>query len=399
MVGFRVVLDACVMLPQTLNNLLLTLADAELFVPVWTPDLLEEVERNLTGSRFGKTPEQAKQRVLRMRTAFPFAEEFSSGYRELISSMVNDPKDRHVLAAAVRSGAGLIVTANLKDFPRSALEKFDVEAIHPDEFLCDLLDLHTGIVFECMEVVVTRNAHPPRTVGELLVSLERQVPRFVDAVRRHLIAPDEPSGESMGAADLAPHEFVELDDEQLKTLSPDAREAYERLRTMDHAERVRFLGHVKLVEAAWAFLSPVCVDGDLRSVWPNVHPDLRLALTQQWVRDNQRSIEADGFDEQAVAEALSNATPEHPLWVHFERVHVRFLRELVPPPATWGIGASTRLVGPDLEVLYVHDTSTLEDGVWEPNTPRHVFPILMNLVEGRWLVRNLGPEADPTGAI
>ena len=50
MVGFRVVLDdACVMLPQTLNNLLLTLADAELFVPVWTPDLLEEVERNLTG--------------------------------------------------------------------------------------------------------------------------------------------------------------------------------------------------------------------------------------------------------------------------------------------------------------------------------------------------------------
>ncbi|OAH60975.1 hypothetical protein AYJ66_13505 [Dietzia cinnamea] len=51
MVGFRVVLDACVMLPQTLNNLLLTLADAELFVPVWTPDLLEEVERNLTGSR------------------------------------------------------------------------------------------------------------------------------------------------------------------------------------------------------------------------------------------------------------------------------------------------------------------------------------------------------------
>ena len=203
----------------------------------------------------------------------------------------------------------------------------------------------------------------------------------------------------MGAADLAPHEFVELDDEQLKTLSPDAREAYERLRTMDHAERVRFLGHVKLVEAAWAFLSPVCVDGDLRSVWPNVHPDLRLALTQQWVRDNQRSIEADGFDEQAVAEALSNATPEHPLWVHFERVHVRSLRELVPPPATWGIGASARLVGPDLEVLYVHDTSTLEDGVWEPNTPRHVFPILMNLVEGRWLVRNPGPEADPTGAM
>ena len=133
MTAFRVVLDACVMLPQTLNNLLLTLADAEMFRPVWMQELLDEVQRNLTTAKFGKSPAQASRRVGQMRTAFPFAEEESRGYRELIPAMTNDPKDRHVLAAAVRSGASVIVTANLKDFPSDTLAPFDVEAVHPDD--------------------------------------------------------------------------------------------------------------------------------------------------------------------------------------------------------------------------------------------------------------------------
>lgn len=49
----RAVLDACVMLPQSLNNLLLTLADNDIFTPVWTVELLTEVERNLIGEKFG----------------------------------------------------------------------------------------------------------------------------------------------------------------------------------------------------------------------------------------------------------------------------------------------------------------------------------------------------------
>lgn len=63
------------MLPQNLNNVLLTLADAEVFVPIWTPELLGEVERNLAGERFGKSAQQAERRVRLMRTAFPFFEE------------------------------------------------------------------------------------------------------------------------------------------------------------------------------------------------------------------------------------------------------------------------------------------------------------------------------------
>jgi predicted nucleic acid-binding protein len=392
MAAFRVVLDACVMLPQTLNDLLLTLADAELFRPVWTPDLLDEVERNLSGERFGNSPEQAARRVQQMRRAFPFAEEESRGYRELIPAMANEPKDRHVVAAAVRSGAALIVTADLKDFPRAVLDPFDVEVVHPDEFLCDQLDLDPEAVFECIHVLVARNTLPPRTVGELLELLARLTPRFVDAVRALLDAPDEASG---AGAESVVSSLPELTDEQIDSLPPEVRQTYRQLRAMDPVERVRFLGHAELVNAAWAFLTPVCVDGDLLWVWPNVDPDFRVVLARNWVQDNRRDIDADGWDGEAVAAALAEPEPDHPLWVHFERVHVRSFRAMLPDPATWGIGTGTRLVAPGVEVLYVYDTSTLAGGVWQPYDPRYVCPVLMHLVDGRWLVRNLGSEEDP----
>ncbi|MFC0449436.1 PIN domain-containing protein [Rhodococcus jostii] len=392
MATFRVVLDANVMLPQALNDLLLTLADAELFRPVWTPDLLDEVERNLSGERFGKSPDEAARRVQQMRRAFPFAEEESCGYRALIPAMTNDPKDRHVLAAAVRSGAALIVTANPTDFPPSTLDPFDVEAIHPDEFLCDQIDLDPEAVFECMHVLVARNALPPRTVGELLESLERLTPRFVDAVRALLGRQDDAGDGAAPAASPLP----ELTDEQIDSLPPEVRQTYRQLRAMDPAERVRFLGHAELVSAARAFLTPVAVDGDLLSAWSNVDPEFRAVLAQKWVQDNHYQMTVDGWDAEAVASALAGPTPDHPLWVHFERVYVRSFRAMLPDPATWGIGAATRTIAPGIEALYVLDTSTLEGGQWQPNDPRYVCPVVMHRVDGRWLVRNLGSENPAT---
>lgn len=50
---------------------------------------------------------------------------------------------------------------------------------------------------------------------------------------------------------------------------------------------------------------------------------------------------------------------------------------------------------PGVEALYVLDASALEGGLWQPNDPRYVCPVLMHLVDGRWLVRNLGSESDP----
>jgi hypothetical protein len=101
-----------------------------------------------------------------------------------------------------------------------------------------------------------------------------------------------------------------------------------------------------------------------------LHERLRKQLTQQWVIDNRAAIRADGFDESEVVAGLAADSPSHPLWIHFERVHVRGLRRVLPDSSTWGIGVNTRVVGPDLEALYVHDTSQLPpDGVWRAGAP------------------------------
>jgi len=64
--------------------------------------------------------------------------------------MTNDPKDRHVLAAAVRGNADAMVTANLKDFPPTALAPYELEALHPDEFLLDQLALDPAATRLCV---------------------------------------------------------------------------------------------------------------------------------------------------------------------------------------------------------------------------------------------------------
>ena len=70
-----------------------------------------------------------------------------TGYEHLIPGLVlPDPKDRHVLAAAIRGGASVIVTCNLADFPQHVLGEFDIEAQHPDEFVLHLFDLAPGLV-------------------------------------------------------------------------------------------------------------------------------------------------------------------------------------------------------------------------------------------------------------
>lgn len=180
--AFSVVLDTCAVFPNYLRDTLLRLAVAGTYRPLWSHDILVELERNLAEFT---TAEQAARVVAKMKEHFEDAEVV--GYGPLVDAMPNHPKDRHVLAAAVRANAAAIVTFNLSDFPTAMLEPFAVAAIHPDEFLLNQLGLAPGTVISTLHKQVERYQRPPRDLPALLAALEASgVTEFAAEVRRHL---------------------------------------------------------------------------------------------------------------------------------------------------------------------------------------------------------------------
>ncbi|TWP45214.1 PIN domain-containing protein [Lentzea tibetensis] len=180
--GFPVFLDACVLVPIRLADLLLRLAEAETYRPLWSPQVLTEVGRNLP--RLGVDPAKAQRRVQHMLDEFPDA--MVTGYDDLVSAMTNDPKDRHVLAAAVHAKAAVIVTANLRDFPPDALSPYRIRALHPDDFLLDQLDLHLRQTLACVRDQIAAYRRPPLSVDGFLDGFAKCVPRFAETVRELL---------------------------------------------------------------------------------------------------------------------------------------------------------------------------------------------------------------------
>jgi predicted nucleic acid-binding protein len=175
-----VILDACVLIPAALRDTLLRTAAAALYRLHWSEDILAEVERNLVEHKMTSAA-GAKHVVGAMREAFPEAD--VDGYQRLIPAMANHEKDRHILAAAVVSGAQVIVTMNLKDFPGHALAPFGIEAQSPDEFLGNLFDLDPELMIEIVKEQAEDLVNPPMSVDELLDGLAIQTPHFAGLVR------------------------------------------------------------------------------------------------------------------------------------------------------------------------------------------------------------------------
>lgn len=184
--AFTALLDTCVLYPAYLCDTLLRLAEASAYRPLWSSGVLSELRRNLVER--GIPPERVDRRISHMTRSFPDA--LVTGYESLVESMTNDPKDRHVLAAAVRANAEVLVTFNIGDFPEQARKAYDVAAVHPDEFLLDQLDLYPGVTVEVLRQQAASYRRVPNTVPDILVLLERTgVPRFAAEVRRHLEPP------------------------------------------------------------------------------------------------------------------------------------------------------------------------------------------------------------------
>ncbi len=118
-----------------------------------------------------------------MASAFP--EAMVTGHESMVDSMENDPKDRHVLAAAVHSDCEVVVTFNLQDFPASALAPHGLVAVHPDGFLLDQVDLYWPAVRQALRRQAASTARPHLTLLELIAQLERiRLTGFAAEVRR-----------------------------------------------------------------------------------------------------------------------------------------------------------------------------------------------------------------------
>lgn len=183
MSSFSVVLDACVLYPMYLRDTLLRAAEVSLYRLHWSEEILDEMSRNIVAN--GHATAQSAQYLLRMmRTAFPEAE--VSGYQVLIGSMLNDPKDRHVTAVAVRCGAQVIVTDNLDDFQEGALAPFNLEAQSADTFLTHLFNLDPESVVDIIATQATDYNDPPMTMLQLLDRIAIHAPGFAQLVRAQI---------------------------------------------------------------------------------------------------------------------------------------------------------------------------------------------------------------------
>jgi hypothetical protein len=132
----------------------------------------DEWTRNLLQDRPDLRPEQVARTRAKMDEAF--SEALVRGYEHWIERLtLPDPDDRHVLAAAIHAGAGVIVTWNLSDFPPIALEPWRVEALSPDAFVSRLLDDDAETVAITLERHRTGLRQPPMSPTEYYAALGR----------------------------------------------------------------------------------------------------------------------------------------------------------------------------------------------------------------------------------
>ncbi|MBD9608050.1 MULTISPECIES: PIN domain-containing protein [Pseudomonas] len=169
---FTAVYDACVLYPAPLRDFLMWLALSGRFRARWSLEIHNEWKRNLLKNRPDLTTEQLDRTSDLMDQAIPDACVY--GYERLIEGLtLPDVDDRHVLAAAIRCNASVIVTFNQKGFPDETLGPFGIEAQHPDEFVDNLFDLDPAAVVAAAQRQRKQLKTPPMDVSTYLELLLR----------------------------------------------------------------------------------------------------------------------------------------------------------------------------------------------------------------------------------
>jgi predicted nucleic acid-binding protein len=173
---YTALVDACSLVSVLRRNLLLSLAEAEFYRLRWSQPILDETERALAklhlqrGNMDGKA--RAQRAVAAMTNAFPDA--MIGDFAKLLAEPIGlpDPKDEHVIAAAVKTQAQAIVTENISDFPAERLAPLNLEARTADEFIADTIALEEGLAIPAIRNMRLRLKRPDMEANDLLRSFE-----------------------------------------------------------------------------------------------------------------------------------------------------------------------------------------------------------------------------------
>lgn len=171
--NFTAIYDACVLYPAPLRDLLMQLALTDLFRARWTDQIHDEWIRNVLKNRSNLTLEQLTRTKELMNSHVRDC--LVTNYEYLIPHLqLPDPDDCHVLAAAIKGDADVLVTTNLSDFPQSILDQHDIKAQHPDDFISDLLNLKASKVVAAVKTCHQRLKKPSKSFDEYMEILLRQ---------------------------------------------------------------------------------------------------------------------------------------------------------------------------------------------------------------------------------
>ena len=160
--GFIVLFDACILYSAPVRDLVIELAIADLYRAKWTNKIHDEWIYNLGVNR----PDLISNKLDKLRQIIneSVPDSLVEGYESIAETLtLPDPGDRHVLAAAVKAQAQIIVTYNLKDFPSDSLTPFGIEAQHPDDFFLNQCDLRQNVflsVIKKIRLSLKRIFHP-----------------------------------------------------------------------------------------------------------------------------------------------------------------------------------------------------------------------------------------------
>lgn len=170
---YTAVLDACVLYPAPLRDLLLSLATESMFGARWTEQIQNEWIQNLLAQRPDLDPTRLTRTANLMCDAIDDC--LIDNFEYLIDSLtLPDPNDHHVLAAAIIGHADAIVTFNLKDFPETCTRTHGIKILHPDDFILAQYDRDPVKVLSVVKTLRARLTKPAVTPLSLVSTYERQ---------------------------------------------------------------------------------------------------------------------------------------------------------------------------------------------------------------------------------